>query len=234
MQYILENIRKEHHLGSVIITSLHDINLKIEQGRFYSIFGPSGSGKSRILHIMGCMDVPSEGKVLYNGRDLATLNQKDAKNLRNNEIGFIQQSISVNTSISVYENVAFMLKIINVKESIIKERVTFWLQELNLWHKKDSLGIYLNSSDLVKVSLAKALVKEPQILLIDEPFEILELTQKFEMLKLIQKVNRDHGITMVMATKSWEEACQADVVYLLRGGHITDKQNGKAQIQMAG
>jgi putative ABC transport system ATP-binding protein len=182
---------------------------------------------------MGCLDFPSEGKVLYQGRNLLEISEREAKIIRNREICLIPQQIFINTSISVYDNVSHVLKILGEPDKDINRKVEFWLKELNIWNKRNMLGFDTTASEKLLISIARAMIKDPKILLLDEPLADKDIHDKIGLQALLNRINRKFKVTVIHATKNWELASESDVIILLNGGTVTSTQERNSSLQMA-
>jgi len=213
----LKNIVKTYKRGAETVYALKDINLKIEKGDFISITGPSGSWKTTLLHIIGCLDKPSSGVMKFNDKDIEKISESDLVKIRREKIGFIFQHFYLIAGLNVLENIT--LPLIFGRKTRSKEEIISLIESVGLkdriYHKINQLS----GGEMQRVAIARAMVNNPQILLADEPTGNLdtENTEKiFELLRLLNK----KGLTIVMVTHNTELAKRTDRLIKLRDGKI--------------
>lgn len=215
----LKNISKEHCLGSVILKSLKNVNLEIDRGKFYSILGPEGAGKSRILYLLGLTDLPSTGNIYYKGNNILNLDEKESSRIRNQEIGFVPQSFHLNSTISILENVSMISRILGEDNWVAEEKAEFWLSKVGLEAKINAYPIELSLEEFKRVALAKMMVKKPEIILADEIYQHLDYQEANNLLKLLTSFNKEYQVTIVQATRCQEFTKYSDVIYKIKDGY---------------
>lgn len=209
----LQNLNKMFDDGDEMV--LEDINLKVEEGEFLTLLGPSGCGKTTMLRIMGGFETPSEGKVIFNGKDITKL----APYERN--INTVFQKYALFPHLNVYDNIAFGLRIKKVDEKIIEEKVNDALKLVNLKGFAKRKIDKLSGGQQQRIAIARALVNEPKILLLDEPLGALDLKLRKEMQIELKQIQKRVGITFVFVTHDQEEALtMSDKIVVLNNGHI--------------
>jgi len=224
----LENVKKNYSLGTVQVPAVRGVSFEIEKGDFISIAGPSGSGKSTILNMIGCMDTPSEGKVIVNGKDISTLSDYQTTLLRHETIGFIFQSFNLIPVLNVYENIEFPLLLGRgeAKNSESRKHNKEWIEYLiaqvglERWihHKSNELS----GGQRQRVAIARALVTKPTIVLADEPTANLDSKTGEEVIELMKKINHEMDTTFIFSTHDASVVGIADHVIRLKDGLITD------------
>lgn len=178
--------------------ALADLSLSIEKGEFVFITGASGAGKSTLLNIIFGIEAPSEGHIIIDGRNYLKIPKKDIAPIRK-RTGFIFQDFKLIESKTVYENVALSLKVLGVSPSVVRRRVLKALSYVKLQHRANYKPLSISGGEQQRVAVARALVKEPAILLADEPTGNLDSELAVEMMELFKEVN-SRGTTVVVAT----------------------------------
>ncbi len=179
-------------------TALNNVSFTVERGEFLFITGPTGAGKTTILKIIYAEELPTAGKVIVNNKNIATIKKKEISLYRRN-IGIIFQDFKLLYDRTVYENLEFVLKAINMKGNEIREKIMRILTRLGLMHKKDCYPYQLSGGEQQKVAIARALVKDPEIILADEPTGNIDEEASKEIINIFKEINL-MGTTVVMAT----------------------------------
>jgi len=196
----LESITKVYQTNGVPFPALGGVSLKVEKGEFLSIAGPSGSGKTTALNIIGCLDRPSEGNYFLEEEDVSLKKSTELAEIRRHQIGFIFQTFNLVPILSAYENVEFPLILTGVEVTKRREAVEKVLTDVGLkefMHRKPS---QLSGGQQQRVSIARALVKEPYLILADEPTANLDSKTGQEVLELMLELNRKSGATFIFST----------------------------------
>jgi putative ABC transport system ATP-binding protein len=195
-----ENLVKKFPIGGGFFTALQDINLNFKKGEFTGIVGPSGSGKTTLLNIIGSLDVPSEGSAIVMDKAVENLSQKEAADLRNKYIGFIFQTFNLLPVYTVFENVEFPLLLQDYSSSQRTEMVKQALDWVKLTDKEKSRPAQLSGGECQRVAVARAMVKQPQIVLADEPTANLDAKNSHNILQTMEDLNRDLKTTFIFST----------------------------------
>lgn len=215
----ISNVRKSYRLGNLEVPVLSGINLKIEQGEFLAIMGPSGSGKSTLVNLIGCLDRPTEGQVLIRGRDLQRMSDEELARLRGLEIGFVFQTFNLVPRLTALDNV-LLPTFANSKISVDpRKRAKELLEIMGLQDRMHHRPGELSGGQSQRVSIARALINDPAILLADEPTGNLDSKTGAEILQIFMDLNRE-GRTIVIVTHDSEIAKYADRVVLVKDGII--------------
>ena len=212
-----EGVRKVYGNGAADnrVIALDQIDLSVKRGEFVAIVGASGSGKSTLLHIIGSVDKPTAGRVTVEGTDLSTLNQTQAAIFRRRKVGLVYQFYNLIPTLTVYENVALVKGI--APNALDPKQM---LEEVGLLDHLKNFPAQLSGGEQQRVSIARALAKNPKILLCDEPTGALDSKTGVVVLKLLLKMARDYGKTIVIVTHNQNIAKMADVVIRVRNGKI--------------
>jgi ABC-type lipoprotein export system ATPase subunit len=210
--------------GSMCV--LKDITLTIEKGESVAIVGPSGSGKSTLLNIVGALDQPTSGRVLFDGKNLAELNEAELAKIRNKEIGFVFQLHHLLPQCTVLENVLVPTLADKNRASTkdVQERATVLLKRVGLedWslHRPGELSV----GQRQRVAVVRALINEPKLLLADEPTGSLDKDASENIAELLAELNRSEGVTLIVVTHSSELAKYMGRVFELSNGELKDRQ----------
>ena len=197
---ILKDIEKIYRFGHSKCIALQHINIEIEQGEFMAIIGPSGSGKTTLLNLIGCLDKPCRGQVDIFGRDVSSLSNKQASELRKKSIGFIFQTYNLLPIYTVYENVEFALLLLHKSKQERQKMVYEALEWLGLADKAHVKPSQLSGGQCQRVSIARAIVKKPKIILADEPTANLDKENSIMILEMMKKMNTELGTTFIFST----------------------------------
>ena len=195
-----KNMTKYYPTGEGQFAALKDITLAFRQGEFAGIVGPSGSGKTTLLNIIGSLDSQSEGEVLVLGKEVSKLTARESAELRSEHIGFIFQTYNLLPVYTVYENVELPLLFLKMSQEKRKKAVLAALEWVGLMDKIKSRPNQLSGGEGQRVSIARAMVKKPQIVLADEPTANLDTDNSLNILKTMQKINQELGTTFIFST----------------------------------
>jgi putative ABC transport system ATP-binding protein len=196
----LKNITKVYHLGRTAVPALRGIDLAIARGDFAALWGPSGSGKSSLLNLIGLIDVPTEGTVCLDGEDTAALNDKARAALRSRHIGFVFQSFNLIPVLSALENVMLPLTLRGTPRRRAEPAARLRLQEVGLVEFERHRPDQLSGGQRQRVAIARALVTEPLIVIADEPTANLDAETGHQVIELMRTLNRQQGVTFLFST----------------------------------
>lgn len=195
----MRNIVKEYRVGETRLRALDNVSLDIEQGEFVAIVGQSGSGKSTLMNILGCLDVPDEGKYTLNGNDIFTEKEGRLSKIRNREIGFIFQSFNLITSLSAIENVELPLIYRGIKKNKRKHLAERALALVDLESRAKHLPGQLSGGQQQRVAIARAIASSPPLILADEPTGNLDVSSGSEIMNILSRLH-SRGKTIIMIT----------------------------------
>ncbi len=211
-----ENLRKKYLLEGVYIEALKGITLNIHKGEMVALMGPSGSGKSTLLHILGGIDIPTEGKVFIMEQDIFSLSEKKLARFRNVNIGFVFQFHYLLPEFTALENVMIPIQIYNKKGA--REKAENILIRLGLKDRLNHKPSQMSGGEQQRVAIARAVVNNPSVLLADEPTGNLDTANTQTVMELLKELNRKNNVTMVIATHDREVAEYCDRIIFLRDG----------------
>jgi putative ABC transport system ATP-binding protein len=202
MQTLLSSVdlKKDYQVGETVVHALRGVNMEVEKGEFTAIAGPSGSGKSTLLNLIGCLDTPTSGKVLIDSVDVSRYSKKELANIRRENIGFVFQSFNLIPILTAFENVAFPLSLLRKDSDEIEKSVNQILGDVGLEGMEHRYPRELSGGQQQRVAVARALVKEPTIVLADEPTANLDSTTGAEILDLMKELNEQKGATFIFST----------------------------------
>jgi putative ABC transport system ATP-binding protein len=215
----LEQVTKVYRMGEVEIRAVDGIDFEINKGEFVVIVGPSGAGKTTVLNILGGMDSASTGKVLVDGKDVAKYNQRKLTSYRRDDIGFVFQFYNLIPNLTALENVELALQI--CKNPLDALTV---LKEVGLEERKSNFPAQLSGGEQQRVSIARALAKNPKLLLCDEPTGALDYQTGKAILKLLQDMCREKGMTVIVITHNTAITPMADRVIRIKNGKVSSMQ----------
>jgi len=191
---------KQYPIGGRKFTALNDVNLTVRAGEFMGLVGPSGSGKTTLLNVIGALDDPTDGHALVVGRDTRELSHNQAARLRNEHLGFIFQTFNLLPVYTVYENVEFPLLLLGLEASKRKAAISKALEWVGLSDKVKSRPAQLSGGECQRVAVARAMVKEPKIVLADEPTANLDVDNSHNILDTMVRLNKELNTTFIFAT----------------------------------
>jgi len=218
--YTLSAVTKNYRKGDQTVAALAGLDLSIEDGEWLAIQGRTGSGKTTLLQILGAMDRPSAGTVRFDGRDLAGLAETELTDLRATSIGFVFQTFNLIPTLSAIENVETALVPLHIPAAARRGRAAQALEDVGLADRAQHLPSELSGGQQQRVGIARALVKEPKILLADEPTGNLDVDTRDEIMSLLDKLWREHGLTLVLVTHDTSIAERAQRVGVMKDGRL--------------
>ena len=215
----LKNVTKVYRMGEVEIHAVDGIDFEIQKGEFVVIVGPSGAGKTTVLNILGGMDSASTGEVMVDGHDVAKYNSKKLTKYRRDDIGFVFQFYNLVPNLTALENVEMAMQI--CKNPLNAATV---LREVGLGERMKNFPSQLSGGEQQRVSIARALAKNPKLLLCDEPTGALDYQTGKSILKLLQDMCRERGMTVIVITHNSAIAPMADRVIKIKNGKVSSMQ----------
>ena len=212
----LEDVTKVYHMGEVEIRAADGINFEIMKGEFVVIVGPSGAGKTTVLTVLGGMDTATSGSIMVDGKDISSYNARELTAYRRDDIGFVFQFYNLITNLTALENVELALQI--CRDPLPAKRV---LVDVGLEGRMKNFPAQLSGGEQQRVSIARALAKNPKLLLCDEPTGALDYNTGKAILKLLQDMCRERGMTVIVITHNQAIAPMADRVIKIKNGKVS-------------
>lgn len=223
MIYQLSNIKKNYILDSIEIPALQGVSLEVWKQERIALVGPSGSGKSTLLHILGTVDRPTAGSILFHGESMLDLTEGELADIRSKEIGFIFQNYNLIPVLSVFENVEYPLRMRKTKLSKeVVERIMHLLEEVGLADYARRKPNELSGGQRQRVAIARALVINPSVILADEPSANLDSKTSTKILELITGLSKKYGSTVVFSTHDYRVLDYVDRKLFLSDGKFQD------------
>jgi putative ABC transport system ATP-binding protein len=215
----LEGVNKVYGLGETIVNALRDVNLTVKAGEYCAIMGASGSGKSTMMNIIGCLDRPTTGHYYLDGEAVAEMDDSQLAHIRNRKIGFVFQQFHLLSQVSALENVMLPMIYANVPAAERKERAIAALRQVGLGDRLHNRPNQLSGGQQQRVAIARAIVNRPVLLLADEPTGALDSKTTQEILEIFGNLN-EGGMTVVMVTHESEVARSTRRVVWFRDGQV--------------
>jgi putative ABC transport system ATP-binding protein len=215
-----KNVSRIYKSGESELKALDCVNLSLDEGKFVVILGPSGAGKSTLLNLLGGLDSPTSGTIIVDGKDISTLNNNELAEYRADKVGFVFQFYNLIPTLTVLENVA-LVKEVSTK-ALNPENI---LEEVGLKEHLKKFPSQLSGGEQQRVSIARAIAKNPKILLCDEPTGALDSETGVMILKLLLAMAKNYGKTIVIVTHNQNIAKMADVLIKVRNGKIQSCEN---------
>lgn len=222
MNFIIrvENCVKRYKTHGEKILALDDVSLAIERGDFVALMGDSGSGKSTLLHCMGGLDKPTSGTVVVNDTNLARLSDGALSAFRGKTVGFIFQSFYLQPFLSVKDNLIIAGMAGNIPMKSVKERAAKIINTIGLADRAEHYAKELSGGQIQRVAIGRALINQPDIIIADEPTGNLDKQNADNILHLLKTINKNFGITVVIATHSYDLASSANRIITMQHGKV--------------
>jgi ABC-type antimicrobial peptide transport system, ATPase component len=217
-----EKVKKSFRLGKTEVRALRGVDLEIAENEFTVIAGPSGSGKTTLLNLVGLIDGLSSGNLFFDGNMVGRLPERKLVDIRRRSIGFVFQNFNLVATQSAYENVEFPLLLMRVGAKKCREMVERYLKRVGLWERRRHKPAQLSGGEQQRVAIARALIKQPKLIIADEPSANLDSQNTREVMELMETLNREQGITFIVASHDPIVIKAARRVVQMRDGLIDD------------
>ena len=215
----LEDVTKIYKMGEVEVGALQGVSLDIDEGEIVAIMGPSGSGKSTLMNIIGCLDVPTDGRYVLDGQEVGAVSDNRLSEIRGRQIGFVFQTYNLLPRLTARANVE--LPLVYGHGSNRRRRALEALDRVGLGDRANHKPSELSGGQQQRVGIARALVKQPRILLADEPTGNLDSQSSEEIMTILKSLNEDAGLTVILVTHERDIARQAKRVISMLDGRVT-------------
>jgi len=216
----LENIWKTYYLDKVKLSALRGVNLEIDPGAFVSIMGPSGSGKSTLLNMIGCLDIPTKGRVLLKNRDISLLSENELSYLRGKTIGFVFQEFNILPNLTALENVILPMIFQSVPPEKRVKRAKDILASLGLGERTSHRAMELSGGERQRVAIARAFANDPEMVIADEPTGNLDSASGKKIMEILADFHQKQGKTVVVVTHDPNIASYSEQIINIRDGQI--------------
>jgi putative ABC transport system ATP-binding protein len=219
---VAHSLEKIYTGGEAPVRALGGLSFTLERGDFVAVMGPSGCGKSTLLHLCGAMDRPSGGRITFNGRDLATLDDRALTAVRRDEVGFVFQFFNLLPTLTLADNIALPLLLAGVAAAEAASRARVMAVRVGLAHRFGHYPQQVSGGEAQRAAIARALVHRPSLVVADEPTGNLDSDNGARVLALLGELNREFGVTLLLATHAADVAAAARRVISMRDGRIAD------------
>jgi putative ABC transport system ATP-binding protein len=216
----LRDVTKHYPQGRRVVRALQGVSLRVEAGEFVSVMGPSGSGKSTLMHLLGALDAPTSGQVLFQGRALEKMSDRELSHLRRSRIGFIFQFFNLLPTLTAVENVALPLMLAGWRRGKALVPALAGLERVGLRDRAHHFPDEMSGGEMQRVAVARALVIEPEAVLCDEPTGNLDSATSKEILKLLRSLPEPGRRAVVMVTHDAEAGAYGDRIVHIRDGRV--------------
>jgi putative ABC transport system ATP-binding protein len=217
-----KNLVKIYNLGDVEVRALNGVSVSVKRGEFISIMGASGSGKSTFMHIIGCLDRPTEGKIFIDGTDVSIMERDELAEIRNGKIGFIFQMFNLLPRMNAIENVELPLLYCGVEKKERQRRAVTALERVGLGNRTKHHPTEMSGGQQQRVAIARALINNPAIILADEPTGNLDSKAGVEIIAILQKLHEE-GHTIISVTHDRSVAEHGERIVIVKDGEITEE-----------
>jgi putative ABC transport system ATP-binding protein len=217
---VAEALEKTYAEGATPVAALRGVSLSLERGDFVALTGPSGCGKSTLLHLCGAMDRPSAGRLTIEGRDVGGLNDDALTSLRRDRIGFVFQFFNLLPTLTIGDNIALPCLLAGLSAKTAEQRAADLAARVGIGHRLSHYPQQVSGGEAQRAAIARALVHQPALLIADEPTGNLDSANGATVLALLAELNRDLGVTMLLATHAAEVAAAAGRTLRMRDGRL--------------
>ncbi|MBU0758049.1 MAG: ABC transporter ATP-binding protein [Nanoarchaeota archaeon] len=218
----LRDVWKTYKMGEVEVHALRGMNLTVRAGEFIAIQGPSGSGKSTAMNLVGCLDIPTEGTIYLDGKDISKLSESDLAQIRGKKIGFVFQQFNLLNTLSAMENVMLPMIFQRMEKKEREKRARELLTLVELGERMHHKPTELSGGQQQRVAIARSLANDPDVVLADEPTGALDSKTGISVMSFLQKLHREKGKTIVMVTHDDGLAKYAQRIEYLKDGQVVE------------
>lgn len=220
----LKSVTKTYEMGDETLYALKDVNLSIEKGEFAAVIGPSGSGKTTLANIIGGLDTPTDGFVLFENQDLSKSSDNALSDYRNKKVGFVFQTFNLQPGFTALENVQLPLLFSKMKPKVRAVKAKECLKAVGLEDRMNHRPTQLSGGQRQRVSIARALANDPEIIIADEPTGNLDTQRGEEIIALLKDLNKIKGVTLIIITHDARIAKQAKRIIAIQDGQIAGRK----------
>ncbi|HXY72819.1 MAG TPA: ABC transporter ATP-binding protein [Actinomycetota bacterium] len=218
--YELTNVAKSYRKGGTVIPALQDVTMRIDDGAFLAVQGPTGHGKTTLLQMLGGLDRPTSGSVVFNGRDLGEMSERELTDVRSRSFGFVFQTFNLIPTLTAQENVETALVPLHSDSSERRRRAMEELEAVGLADRASHFPLELSGGQQQRVAIARALVRQPEVVLADEPTGNLDEAMREEIMELLVSLWRERDRILIVVTHDSAVAARASRRVWLRDGRV--------------
>jgi putative ABC transport system ATP-binding protein len=215
---VADNLQKTYVSGEARVTALAGVSFEIQPGDFVALMGPSGCGKSTLLHLCGAMDRPSSGSLSLNERDLSAMGDDELTRVRREQVGFVFQFFNLLPTLTVMDNIALPCLLAGMKSDEAEQRARSLAERVGIAHRLTHYPQQISGGEMQRAAIARALVHRPALLVADEPTGNLDSENGANVLALISELNKELGVTVLLATHAADVAASASRILKMRDG----------------
>lgn len=219
----LDNVWKIYKMGNVSISATKNISMTVYKGQFLAITGNSGSGKSTVMHLIGCLDIPSKGKLFLDTNDISKLTESELAQIRGRKIGFVFQQFNLIPTLTALENVALPGEFQNMEKTFLYKKAKELLNYVGLGDRLDHRPTQLSGGQMQRVAIARALINDPEVILADEPTGALDTKAEEQVMDLLKELNKKNKKSIVLVTHNPSLLKYVDYVVELKDGEVVRK-----------
>lgn len=216
----LDDVWKIYQMGDVEVQALKGLSLEVREGEFLAIQGPSGSGKSTAMNMIGCLDIPTRGKIFLDGHDISKMSESDLAQIRGKKIGFVFQKFNLINTLTALQNVMLPMMFQDIPIEERKKKAVELLNLVELGERMDHKPGELSGGQQQRVAIARALANDPTVILADEPTGNLDSKSGDNVMSFLKKLNKEEGRTIVMVTHDEDMARNANRIEYLKDGVV--------------
>ena len=221
----LDDVWKTYQMGKVKVNALQGVSLKVKRGEFLAVTGKSGSGKSTIMNLIGCIDIPTKGKIMLDSKDISRLRESNLAQIRGKKIGFIFQQFNLIPNLTALENVALPGQFQNEDDDKLYNRAKDVINSVDMLDRMHHKATQLSGGQMQRVAIARALINDPEVILADEPTGALDSKTGMQVMKLLEKLNKKYGKSVVLVTHDKSLVKYANRVVELKDGMVLKEYN---------
>jgi len=219
----LKEVKKIYRMGEIDVSALKGVSLEIKRGEFITIMGPSGSGKSTLMNMVGCLDVPTHGKIYLDGKDISKMTESGLAQIRGKKIGFVFQKFNLLQTLTALENVTIPMMFQNVDENVRKKRALELLEMVGLLDRANHKPSELSGGQQQRVAIARSLANDPDVILADEPTGNLDTKTGKDIMDMLKRLHKN-GKTIIMVTHDSNVAKEAKRIVLIKDGIVVSNK----------
>lgn len=223
----VESVTREFVRKTEVIRAVDNVTFDIEKGTFNILCGKSGSGKTTLLNMIGAIDLPTKGKITFEGIDLTSISENKRDNLRRKKVGIVFQNTALIAQMTALENVEFALSVAGIKPKNRKIQAITWLEAMNIKERRNHMPAEMSGGEQARVAIGRALAHEPVLLLADEPTSELDTKTSLKVMAMFRNLVDTRGLTIVMTTHDVNIMNIADNVFTMEDGRIVDVRKNK-------